>query len=155
MLRYLRPNPASSPPSRAARHQLCSGVEHSCTSTLIFTEYKKKIKKSTIWIVKASPHARLPGFFVLLFHTADLSKTLTSALTIWEKKWNRCCAVIEFAKEKKRTKHSTWVTVCLMFRVLISLSATCGTSASVANGMWISRPRYCQWVKKNPCTLPG
>lgn len=85
-------------------------------------------------------------FFVLLFHTADLSKTLTSALTIWEKKWNRCCAVIEFAKEKKKDK-TQHLSHCLSY---VSCPHFSGTSASVTNGMWISRPRYCQWVKRIP-----
>lgn len=84
MLRYLRPNPASSPPRCAERHKRCSGVDRSCTSTLLL------IRESTIWIAKTSPQTRLPGFlsccYIYIF-TADLSKTLTSAVT-YKKKWN-------------------------------------------------------------------
>lgn len=87
-------------------------VDRSCTSTLLL------IRESTIWIAKTSPHTRLPGFFcpiiiiiiiIIYIFTADLSKTLRSAVTLKKKveslgfEGALCtthrCAVIQFTKE--------------------------------------------------------
>lgn len=98
-------------------------------------------KKSTIWVAPTSPHAQsyqvfsllffnffcfFFRFLVLLFHTANLSKTLTSALTISErekKSKNRCCEDIELAKEQHTHTHKRQhLSHCLSYVFCVSIS---------------------------------